>query len=449
MIFRSSFLVALIVIGTLIVNTPGANAQRLSFIRDAEIENTIRAYATPLFRAARLEPSAIKIYIVKDRSLNAFVAGGQNLFINSGLIMRAKSAEQIIGVIAHETGHIAGGHLSRSVDALNNLSAQTILGVLMGGAALLGGRPDVGAAIMGGAQNAATRSYLGFSRVQESAADRAAVKYLDATNQTSRGLLEFLELLGEQELLSTNRQDPYVRTHPLTRDRVSFLENHVKTSRYINAPVRDIFQIAHARMVAKLRGYTESLAITLRHYPLSDQSSPARYARAVGYYRSSQYDNAVQNINSLISEQPNDPYFHELKGQILFENRHGAEAINSYERAVALLPNSSLILTDLARAQIEQNDPELRIRAVKHLRAALEIEPKRPFAWRQLAIALGQMGNMSESWHALAEEALLIGKFDDAIRLAKKSQAGLKVGTPAWLRSEDITAAATESKKGR
>ncbi len=434
--------------GMVFAATSTANAQRISFIRDAETENTIRAYATPLLLAARLEPSAVRIFIVNDKSLNAFVAGGQNLFVNTGLIMRSKDASQVIGVLAHEAGHIAGGHLVRSTQAIKNASAQTILGYILGGAAVIAGRPDVGAAVIGGSQNAAARSYLKFSRTQESTADRSAARYLDSTGQSASGLLEFMELLGEQELLSVSRQDPYVRTHPLTRNRISFLRRHVAQSRHSGKPTPDKFKIAHNRIVAKLRAFTLSSRLTFRYYPENDSSLYARYAHAIAYYRSARVEKALKLMDQLLSEHPDDPYFHELKGQILFENGRVAEAIPPYEKAVALLPGSALLLTDLAKAQIEKNDPELRDRAIQNLNSALGIEPKRPFSWRLLATAEGKNGNMVESWRALAEEALLLGRFDNAISLAKRSQSRTQVGTPVWLRAEDIIAAATEAKGG-
>jgi len=426
-----------------------ANAQRISLIRDAETENTIRAYATPLLLAARLEPSAVRILIVNNKSLNAFVAAGQNLFINTGLIMRASDASEVIGVLAHETGHIAGGHLIRSTQALKDASASTILGYILGGAAVIAGRPDVGAAVIGGAQNAAVRSYLKFSRTQESAADRAGVRFLDQTQQSSGGMLTFMNTLGEQELLSVSRQDAYVRTHPLTRDRIEFLEHHVAQSRYTNIPTPQKFKKAHARMVAKLRAFTLRKRRTFRYYPVTDTSVPARYAQAIAYFRSAGTAKALKIMAGLIAEHPHDPYFHELRGQILFENGRIDEAIPAYEKATELLPGSALIMTDLARAQIEKDGLEMRNRAIRNLKASIQLEPKRAFTWRLLATAEGKNGNMVESWRALAEEALLHGRFDNAISLAKRSQSRTEVGTPVWLRAEDIVAAATEAKNSR
>lgn len=430
---------------------PASNAEAKGFsvIRDAEIETSIRMMATPLFLAAGLDPDAVKIRIINDPSLNAFVAGGQNLFINSGLIIKSKSASEVAGVLAHETGHIAGGHIVRTLGALKNASNQSILGFILGGAAALGGRPDVGAAIILGAQQASARSFFKFSRTQESAADRAAVRYLEATRQSSQGLLDFMEVLRDQDLLSADRQVAYVRTHPLTRDRIEFIANHVAQSKYSSRAASPKFMVMHARMKAKLEGFLNPTSRTLRNYPASDRSVAARYARAIAYYRRPNLKKALPLIDELISERPGDPYFHELKGQMLFENGRGDDALPAYQKAVAILPESALLRADLARVQIERNDPALNQPAIENLLYSLDREPNRPSAWRQLAIAYGRAKQMGKSSRALAETALLRGRFKNAIGLAKRAQRLLKRGAPDWLRSEDIIAAAREGMSRR
>jgi len=421
-----------------------AGAQRLSFIRDAEIENTIRTYAAPLFQAAGLEPSDVRIYLVDDRSLNAFVAGGQRLFINTGLIMRSKHAGQVIGVIAHETGHIAGGHLSRLHAAIANSTAQSILALVIGAAAVIGtGR---GADVAGG-QSMGLRSFLHYNRTQESAADQAALRYLDATGQSSRGLLEFMEVLDGQELLSADRQDPYLRTHPLSRERIDAVQAHLSRS-----PNRDKAQPAriqelHRRMLAKLYAFLEPFRRTLRRYPESDTGVDARYARAVAYYRKPDLGKALPLVDGLIAERPEDPYFHELKGQMLFENGRAAEAQKPYETAVRLLPRSPLLRRGLAQVQLELGDPALLEPAIRNLRAALQQDADAPFTWRQLAIAYGRRGNMGMSAVALAEEALLQGHARQARYHAGKAEKLLPRGSIGWLQAQDILQAAKEKKE--
>lgn len=424
-----------------------AGAQKLSFIRDAEIENTIRTYAAPLFQAAGLEPSDVRIYLVNDRSLNAFVAGGQKLFINTGLIMRSKYAGEVIGVIAHETGHIAGGHLSRVHAAMAKSSAQSILALVLGAAAAITtGRGDVGGAIIAGGQSMGLRSLLHYSRTQESAADQAALRFLDATGQSARGLLDFMEILGGQELLSADRQDPYLRTHPLTRERIEAVRAHLSRSPYRDIPEPARIRELHRRMLAKLYAFLEPLPRTLRRYPDSDTSLDARYARAIAYYRKPDLGKALPLVDGLIAERPEDPYFRELKGQMLFENARAAEALKPYQTAVRLLPGSTLLRRGLAQVQLELGDPALLEPAIRNLRAALQHDAESPFTWRQLAIAYGRHGDMGMSAVALAEEALLKGDSRQARYHAGKAGKLLPRGSIGWLQAQDILQAAKKKK---
>jgi predicted Zn-dependent protease len=426
-------------VGVASVVVPPARAASLSLIRDAEIENTIRAFSTPLFRAAGLNPSDVQIHLINDRSLNAFVAGGQRLFINTGLLLQSKHAGQVIGVIAHEIGHIAGGHLARLEDELKKASAQQILALLLGGAAGIGtGRGDVAGVVIAGGSGSAVRGLLQFSRTQESSADGAAMSYLDGAGISSRGLLEFMEILGTQELLSVDRQDPYLRTHPLTRERIATLREHVARSPHTDKSIPPDFAAWHRRMKAKLLGFLYPLGHTLQQYPESDNSLEGRYARAVAYYRVPDLDRALPLIDGLIAEHPSDPYFHEIKGQMLFENGRGPEAVAPYERAVRLSPNSALLRGDLARIQIEINDPALLDPAIGHLRAALHADPTSPFNWRQLAIAFGRKGDMANSSLALAEEAILNNKPAEARYHAGRAEQMFPRGSPGWIQAQDI-----------
>ncbi len=433
--------------------SPAKAAKKLSFVSDAEIENTIRVYATPLFQAAGLDPSSVRIHLVGDKSLNAFVAGGQNLFLNTGLLMRTEHAGQVIGVIAHEIGHIAGGHLSRIHDAMRDTTAQSILAYVLGGAAAIGtGRPELGQAIILGGQQAALRTFLRYTRTQESAADQAAFRLLEATNTSAQGLLEFFEILGDQELLSVRHQDPYVRTHPLTFDRVEALRNHLSRSTSARALPAD-YSERHRRMRAKLMAFLNPISRTLREYKATDTAIEARYARAIAYcgcgpgQRRAELDKALALIEGLIRERPADPFFQELRGQMLFENGRVAESLDPFGRAVQLQPGSYLLRIGLARAQLENNDPALLASAILNLRAALLNQPNSASIWHQLAIAYGRDGQMGMSALSMAEEAFLKGKKRDARYHAKRAEKVLPRGSPAWLQAQDIQAAAEEKKE--
>ncbi|NIZ03415.1 M48 family metalloprotease [Thalassospira lucentensis] len=396
-------------------------------------------YATPIFKAAGLDPTGVSVYIVSDNSLNAFVAGGQKLFINTGLLLKADTPEQVMGVMAHESGHIAGGHLSRVHDQLRNASAISILSTLAGVAAgVAAGRADVGAAAIMGGQNVAQRNFLAYSRTQESSADQAGVKFLTEAGISSRGMLNFMKKLEGQELLSTSSQDPYLRSHPLTMERVDFLANFVANSPLKDAKVSANLYERHARMRAKLYAFTNQLRNTLRAYPESDTSIAARYARAIAYFRDSQLEPSLKIIEGLIAEEPKNPYFEELKGQVLLEFGRAADAVPPLKESVELSGGAPLIRLLLAHAMIETGDPSLLEDAKSNLIGVLSRERGNSSAWRFRAIVENRLGNEGEASLSQAEYSLLSGDRQAASYHAVQAERKLKKGTATWLRAQDI-----------
>lgn len=425
-----------------------ARAQGLSFIRDAEIEDTIRWMATPLFQAAGLAPTSVRIHLVNDNSLNAFVADGQRLFIHTGLLMRADSAEQVIGVIAHETGHIAGGHLSRLGKEHKAATAKALIATVIGAAAgLATGRGDVAGAVISGGQSTAIRGFLSFSRGQEASADQAALTLLDQTKQSSRGLLEFMEVLEGQELLTGASQDPYVRTHPLSEDRIQAIRAHLEKSPYSNAPPDPAVALAFERVRAKLIGYFEPPTITLRRYPLTDTSIPARYARAFAYSQVPEPQKAIAELDGLLRDVPDDPYFLELKAQVLYESGNIQDAVAPFRRAVELKPEEPLLRTELSRILTESNNKEYIEEAVEHLKFGLSRDSRSASAWRLLGIAYGKLGDIGRSSLALAEEALLLGKDSEVRFHAGRAAEMFPRGSPEWLHAEDMLLALKNRKE--
>jgi predicted Zn-dependent protease len=413
-----------------------------SLLRDAEIEDTIRLYATPLFQAAGLDPGSIDIYLVNSKEANAFVTTGRRMFIFSGLLMQTNDPNEIIGVIAHETGHIAGGHMLRARGAAETASATAIWGLLLG-VAVAAATGDGGAAAAGAAAGlgVATSGYLSFSRTQESSADQAALSYLDATGQSARGLQELFKTFENQELLSAGSQDPYMRTHPLSGERMQAMQHHLEISPYSDAPTPEDLQIRQDRMVAKLVGFLESMRIVQQRYPESDQSIPARYARAIAFYLDKQMDKAVPLVDGLIAEEPDNPYFHELRGQMLFETGSYEPALESYERSVELAPDQPLLRIGYARTLIEiGGTSDLEI-AARELETALRTETEDAGAWNSLGIAYGKLGQEARSAMASAEYAYLIGDKERARYLAERALQGLEYGTPDWQRADDILGA--------
>lgn len=443
MLFRPvSLFLGLVVVAVASITAP-AHAQ-LAFIRDAEIESIIRSYATPLFEAAGLGAQSVDVHIVNNRQINAFVAGGKKLFINTGLLLAAKDANQVIGVIAHETGHIAGGHLARTHEALKNANAATILSYVLGAAAMAVGSPDAALAIIAGGGAVAQQNFLKYSRGQEQAADQSAVTTLERTGQSARGLLEFLEVLENQEVLVASRQDPYLRTHPLVSGRVNFVRNHVENSPY-SAVASSAPQVARfARMIAKLRGFLSPREV-FGAYPDDDRSLAARYARAIAHYRRPDLAPALKEIDALLADYPEDGYFHELKGQILFENGRIGEAVESYRRAVELLPDEPLIRVGLAQAMVERGDEKAIVGAVEHLEIAVRQDAEYAMAWRLLSIAYGRTDRLGMSSLASAERAILVDDYKEAIAFAQRADNLLPAGAPGQLRAQDIEFAAKQA----
>ncbi len=424
-----------------------AEAARISLIRDAEIENTIATYATPLFKAAGLDADAVRVHIVNDPSLNAFVAGGMNLFLNTGLLLAAEEPGQIIGVIAHETGHIAGGHLARTEEALRGASTLAILSYILGAAVVAAGSGAGAGAVVLGTQGVARQTMLNYTRSQERAADQFAVTVLDRTHQSAAGLARFLEILSNQEALLSLSQDPYLRTHPLTIERITFIRHHVETSPYsANKPPAE-WVAKFKRMQGKLFGFLKPAAQTFARYPESDRSVEARYARAVAQFRRGDLEAGLAEIDSLLAEYPDDPYFHELKGQMLFENGHVAEAVAPYRRAVSLAPDAPLLRAGLAQALIETGKDAALAEAARNLEAAVRRDPQMPRAWRLLAIAYGRTGKPGDSALASAEFAFRVGRYGDAVTFAKRAIKHLPAGSPGALRAEDIEGAAKRALK--
>ena len=404
-------------------------------LRDAETENNIKTMAAPIWRAAGLEPSDVGIYLVQDNQLNSFVAGGQAIFINSGLVLRAENPNQLIGVVAHETGHIAGGHVLRAKEAMRNASIESIIAmVAAAGVSVLGrsGAPLLGAAGVG------ERSFLQFSIAQEATADHAALNFLDRSCQSARGLLKFFEILQSNELLAGERQEGWVRTHPLTQQRVQYIRDHVQQARCSNTPdSQDSVELLR-RIKAKLHAFLDDPSKTLSTYPTSDRSPIARYARAIAYYRMPKLDLALPEIDGLIRDFPNDPYYRELKGQMLFENGRVRDAMRPYEDAVKLAPSAALLRISLSQVYIESGDPALNKRAIAYLNDASRAEGRESQIWRFLAVAYGRDNQIGMAALSLAEEALANGKKKDATQQALRAKQMLTKNSPSYFRADDI-----------
>lgn len=417
-------------------------------IRDGETEALIRSYASPLFRVAGLDPGLVRIMLLRDRAINAFVATGNRMLIHTGLIQQVGSAGELIGVMAHETGHVSGGHLARLPEQMQQALITAIAGMLAGAAAgaLGGGSAGIGVAM--GGQALAERNLYSFTRAQENAADQAALVFLERNGWSARGLLRLFERLRDQELLSPDRQDPYLRTHPLTRERMEAVRAHLARSRYTDAPLPAGFESGLAMVRAKLDGFLDPPQSVVRRYPASDKDAPARYARAIAMHRSGHTGPALDLVDGLLAEDPRNPWLYELKGQVLFEGQRAREAIGPYREATRLVPDEPTLHLELGRVMIETGDTALLRPAVQELEVSVRLDPENPFAWRQLGIARGRLGEEGQASLALAEEAMLRGDIRAARAQAARAVATLPPG-PARLRAQDIQNAVRRENRPR
>jgi predicted Zn-dependent protease len=425
-----------------------APAQAGGLIRDAEIEATLRDYADPIFTAAGLKASAVDIYIVQDNSLNAFVAGGSNLFIHTGLIMATKTPDMLLGVIAHETGHISGGHLAKGAEKLKDAQLGTIMAMVLGGAAAAAsGKPEAAAAVITGANTAVVRNFLSFSRANENAADQAAMGFLDKLGISASGMEKMFTLLRQQERQRFGKPDPYLLTHPLSSERVEVVRAHVENSKIPPDSYPLLFNEKHARMVAKLRGFMDAPEKTLRAYPQGDRSVAAQIARAIAFFQQAKIDDAMVIMEQLTKDHPADAFLFDLKGQILFESARVGEAYEAYRSATKLMPNHPLILSDLAKVELARNTPSDTASAILHLEHSLSIDNDNPFAWRLLATAYGKQNNSAMASLALAEEALLQGDVKEALAQSSRAINTLPPSTPSYQRASDLKQRALQMQK--
>ena len=423
-----------------------AQAQRgPAIIRDAEIEGLMRLYTRPVFKAAGLNPKSVSVYLIQDPRINAFVSGGQRIFIHTGLLMQARTPNEVIGVLAHETGHIAGGHLARMGVELDRASTTSIIGLLAGIAAMAGGAATgnsevarAGGGVFAGTQGMAQRNFLAYAREMEASADQAAIKYLASTGQSARGMITLFEKLAQQSIASLQNVDPYVLSHPMPFERIRNLEKAAKASKFFNKTDAPELVLRHQLMQAKMAGFIEGPQAVARRYPSTDQSMPARYARAIALFRRGDIGNALPLIDQLVEELPQNPYFWELKGQALLENGRAAEAVAPLRRALKILPNNGLIQILMAQALIGTERKADAQEAVKLLRQAQKTERDSPATFAFLGMAYGRLGDIGRAELATAEAALLRGDRKLAIDKAKSAQARFKTGTPEWTRASDI-----------
>lgn len=411
-----------------------------SILRDAETEAFLRDISAPLVKAANLDARNVEVFLINDKEINAFVAGGQYVWLHSGLIAAADNVNQVQGVIAHELGHIEGGHIIRSSEGIKAATGITLLSLVLGAAAIAAGGAEAGMGILGAGQQAAMGKYLAFSRNQESSADLAGARYLSAAGITGKGSLEFFKKLQNQEYrLAIPQEDSYGRTHPLSGERIAVLREVYEVDPAWNKPIDAALEAQFERVKAKLVGFVSDPTQTLRTYPESNRSIPAHYARAYAWHKSAYPDKALEEASALLALEPEDPYFLELQGQILLESGRPVEAIAPLRDAMARSGNHPLIAGLLGHALIASEDSRNFDEAERVLRTAVGRDRENPFAWYQLGVVYERRGDTARAALATAERYQMQGQNQMALRSADAAMQGLKEGSIDWLRAQDIS----------
>lgn len=433
----SAYALALIAACALAIQPAAAQ----SVLRDAETEALLRDMAAPLIEASELEPENVEIVLINDNSINAFVAGGQVVYVHAGLINAAESANEVQGVIAHELGHITAGHVVRFNERTRAAQGITILSLLLGVGAALAGAGDAALGALMAGQQAATGSFLAFNRNQEAATDLAGARYLSGAGITGQGMLTFFDRLRDMEIrrgFSQSDEASYSRTHPLAGDRIVTLRGLLSEDPAWDRPPDPELQARFLGVRAKLYGYLAEPQRTLQQYPPGDDSIPARYARAYAYHKDAQIDAALAEADALLAMQPDNPYYLELKGQILLESGRPEEALSPLRRATDLTLNQPLIAGIFGHALIATEDESNYAEAEQVLRAAVARDRFNPFAWYQLGVVYAARGDIPRARLASAEQQVMSRNYPEAIRSAQAAEAGLPRGSPDWIRAQDV-----------
>jgi predicted Zn-dependent protease len=410
-------------------------------LRDAETEDFLQQLMDPLTVAAGMPAGSVDVVVLQDPSINAFVAGGQRIYVHSGLIEAADTANEIQGVLAHELGHITGGHVVRFDEGIGTATGITILSTLLGVAAMVAGAGEAGMGILAAGQQAALGKFLAFSRAQEATADAAGVSFLSKAGISGRGSISFFKKLQNLEFRHGYEQDDeqtYVRTHPLSGDRIAFLQREYEEDPAWNSPDDAALQARFERIKAKLYGYVAEPAQTLRSYPPSMTGVPARYARAYAYHKDARMEQALGEIDALLAASPDDPYFLEIKGQILLESGDPKAALGPLREAVAVTGNAPLIASLFGHALIATENQANYEEAERVLKAAVARDPEMPFAWYQLGVVYAARGDLPRAQLASAEQQVMSRQYAQAIRSAEAAEAALPTGSADWIRAQDI-----------
>ncbi len=422
----------------LMVLVAAGPARAVTLLRDADIEYSLRQLGAPVLRAAGLSPNQIRILVIDDSTLNAFIVDTQHIFIHSGLLTKLETAAQVQAVIAHEAAHISNGHISRRLGNMRTARTAAGLGMVLAAAAAAAGNGQAAVGLGIGVQSSAMRNFLAHTRAEEASADISSIRYLVRAGVDPQGAIEVQDLFRGQEVFAETRQDPYMRSHPLSRDRLRALKGLVAGATAKTSPDPGA-NYWFARAKGKLTAFTRAPGWTLRRADGSGTADIAQMRKAVAYHRQSDLGRALQNIDAAISSRPNDPFLQELKGQILLESRRASDAVKVYSAAARLAPREPLILGGLGRAQLAAGNPNDALRTLEAARGRDFSDTR---ILRDLAVAYAKTGQTAMASLVTAERYAVQGRFKDAAIHAKRAEGALARGSGPWQRAQDVLSAA-------
>lgn len=438
-------LLAATLAATLTVPAEAQSTRSRKFVRDAETEALLQDYVQPIFKAAGIRANSVELFLVQDPAFNAYVPSGRTIVVNTGAIIDSKTPNELIGMLAHETGHLAGDHTARLNEQLANAQTMATIGALAGiGAAVAGaaaGSGDAaraGSGIIAGSGEIARRSVLSYQRSEEMAADQSALVYLKKTQQSAKGMLDTFKRFADDTLFAARTANPYLLSHPLPRERIDMIQREAQASPYYNKKDSPALVARHNMVRAKLVGFTGNTDEIMRRYPPSDGSLPAQYARAIAAYRNGNSETGLKILDGLLKAQPKNPYFWELQGQINLENGRAGQAVPGFRKAVSLAPKSGMLKVLLGQALVETGDPSATNEAIKNLTVGLQLDPNMAIGYRSLARAYAARGDIALADLATAQGEFAGGNYAAARQHAARAQKGLKPGSPGWIRADDI-----------
>ena len=408
-----------VIIFLLIFYSNSLHSQNLNIVRDAEIENFFHDLSFPIVESSTIKGTKINFYLDKQNYINAFVTSGPKIFITTELLIKTNSVDQIAGVIAHEIGHITGGHLSKRYNAYEDSMFTTMISSILAVGAIAAGSPSAGSAILMGGEHIRNQQILSFSRNQESYADQTAIKLLKKSNYSVKGLYELFEILERKERFS--KINPYNQTHPLSIERKRVIEDHIDYKENIESNY--LLNERLKLIKAKLIGYTTKKERFNIYYPVDRNSLESWYARSIHYYLNGDIDKALIFIDKCINQKKENPYFYELKGQILYENGRSLLAINSYKEAIKYKNDEKHFYLAISKAIYTQKDIRLYDEGISFLKKYINEEDFPIEAWHYLGLYYGKMGKYVLSSLALAEKFLLLNDIKNAklqLQKAKK-----------------------------